>query len=80
MSCMEMRVHTVNTAAPASRLRLPLSSTTPVRAWVMRGISMPTRVTSRVSPASSSTSPALRQSFMYFSRSGMPIFFSGRGR
>ena len=80
ISCMEIRVQTRKTAAPASMARLPRSSTTPVRARVMRGISMPTRVTSSVSPASSSRSPALRQLFRYSSRSGMPSFFCGSGR
>ena len=47
--CEEMIAETMNTAVPSKRLRLPLSSTKPVRARVMLVSIRPKRIGSSVS-------------------------------
>ena len=70
---------TIVTATLTSADTFPPESTGPVRAWVIRGISIPTSVEASVATTSSITSANERQFFMYRNRSWIPIDFCGSG-
>ena len=72
ISCRERETQIMHTAIPIRASVLPLESTGPVRALVIRGMIIPVIVTAMVAAMRISMSPGDTQSFIYRRRSGIP--------